>query len=150
MSGGVIHQQIQQAVARWLRRPQDGPAYRSACSVVLSDLVAVTRETPDVIGWNSRPMSILVECKASRSDFLAEHKKFHRTLRGMGTRRYYAAPSGMIRPEELPEGWGLLEMGARGVSVTVEAVESEPDRKEEVLLLVSALRRTQPTTEKRG
>lgn len=141
MSGGPIHSAIQAAVARWLRKQQDGPAFRSACSVVLTDLVACTRETPDVIGWNSY-LSVLVEVKASRSDFLAERKKAHRSVRGMGTRRYYAAPAGMLQPEEIPDGWGLLEIGERGaIMAAKDAVESPPDAQQEVALLVSALRR---------
>lgn len=141
MSGGPEHQRIQVAVSRWLRRQQGGPHRRSACSVVLTDLVAVTRETPDVIGWNSI-LSVLVEVKASRADFLRDAKKTHRLVRGMGTRRYFAAPAGMLWADEIPVGWGLLAVTERGVvMVTKESIESVPDRREEIILLVSALRR---------
>lgn len=33
----------------------------------------------------------------------------------MGTWRYYMTPEGVIKPAELPEKWGLLEVGNRSV-----------------------------------
>lgn len=53
--------------------------------------------------------SFLIETKISRSDFLADFKKEHRKNGGLiGNYRYYACPTGLIKPEELPEKWGLI------------------------------------------
>lgn len=144
MSGGTIHQAIQDTSVRWLKRQQDGPHRRSGCSVVITDLVSYAGEIPDVIGWNS-DISILIECKASRADFLRDSKKLYRLVRGMGNRRYFAAPAGLLTPEEIPDGWGLLEMdGAGTISITKHAVE-EPLQRDSLMqerrILVSALRR---------
>jgi hypothetical protein len=35
-----------------------------------------------------------------------------RKTEGLGAYRFYLAPSGLLDPEELPEGWGLLELRA--------------------------------------
>lgn len=48
----------------------------------------------------------------SHSDFLADQKKYWRQEnypRKAGMYRYYLAPAGIICPDELPDGWGLLE-----------------------------------------
>jgi len=53
--------------------------------------------------------SYLIETKISRGDFLADFKKAHRQEGcGIGNYRYYACPTGLIKPEELPEKWGLI------------------------------------------
>jgi hypothetical protein len=54
--------------------------------------------------------SYLVETKISRADFLNDFKKDFRinASDGMGDYRYYACPTGLIKPEELPEKWGLI------------------------------------------
>lgn len=67
-------------------------------------------EWPDVIGWNSRGESVVVEAKASRSDFRADASKWSRRgENGVGVRRVYIAPAGMIAVGDLPPGWGLIE-----------------------------------------
>ena len=68
---------------------------------------SVADEIPDVMGW-TRKGSILIECKTSRSDFLADQKKSHRQGAGMGTTRYYLCEEGVINIGDLPDGWGLL------------------------------------------
>lgn len=52
------------------------------------------------------------EVKVSRSDFLADIRaeKWKR-YRRFSCRIWFAAPKGMIRPEELPDGLGLWEYG---------------------------------------
>lgn len=56
----------------------------------------------------------LVEVKVSRSDFLAEVRnplKQERWLRH-AHRAYYATPKDLVRVEEIPVGWGLIEVAA--------------------------------------
>lgn len=119
------------------------------CSVVITDLVTGAGEIPDAIGWKNGH-SILIECKASRADFLADrHKPFRReSVRGMGDGRYFCVPKGMIQVEELPQGWGLLEWTGKKLKETHKPgrrpTTEEPifdGRRREIELLVSALRR---------
>lgn len=73
-------------------------------------------ESPDAIGFRILGVSILVEVKITRSDFLTDKKKPHRKAptTGMGTYRFYACPEGVIKPSDLPPGWGLLYFTSRG------------------------------------
>ena len=66
-------------------------------------------ENPDVFAF-TRYHSILIECKASRSDFLRDKKKpFRKNPQlGIGKRRYYLVNEGVARQEDMPEGWQLL------------------------------------------
>src|SRR5690242_10724628 len=101
---------VQKAVA-WLR------SYR--CGVVLSEQACTSGEMPDAIGWKRACHSVVVECKISRADFLVDRQKPFRVKpqSGMGCERFYLAPSGMLRPDELPRGWGLLELRNRKVEM---------------------------------
>jgi hypothetical protein len=66
-------------------------------------------ERPDAIGFRSNA-SCLIEVKVSRADFLVDTKKKFRKdpAMGIGDWRFYMCPPGLIRVEDLPEGWGLL------------------------------------------
>lgn len=67
------------------------------------------KENPDVFAY-TKYYSVLIECKASRSDFLADKRKPFRQdpLQGVGRRRYYLVNEGVAKQEEMPEGWQLL------------------------------------------
>ena len=135
-----MHAFLIEQSAQWLHK---------RCSVVITDLVTGAGEIPDAIGWKNGH-SILVECKASRSDFLADrHKSFRRDpVLGMGDALYYCAPKGMIQASDLIQGWGLLEWTGKklvetqkpGPRPTTE-VPFLDGRRREIALLVSALRR---------
>ena len=124
----------------WLRR------YR--CGVVLSEQACVSGEMPDAIGWKKACHSVLVECKASRSDFLADRDKPFRQNpeTGVGCERYYVAPRGLIRIDELPVGWGLLEVCGREierVKASAKNHRSEIGFQNEMNLLLASLRRVE-------
>jgi hypothetical protein len=105
----VTHAKLVSLAVAWLRR------YR--CGVVLSEQACVSGEMPDAIGWKKACHSVLVECKVSRPDFLADREKPFRQKpeTGVGCERYYLAPRGLIRVEELRPGWGLLEVCGREI-----------------------------------
>jgi hypothetical protein len=138
----MTHQQLVRMAEQWLRRK-----YR--CGIVLSEQSCASGETPDVIGWKNSCRSVLIECKISRSDFLADREKPWRrqSEAGMGCERFYLAPHGLIKPQELPPGWGLLECRAREVSVTVKArrqsLRTETGLMWEMNLLLASLRRVE-------
>lgn len=120
------------------------------CSVRFKERVASSSENPDVIGFGGRHFSVLIECKASRNDFAADKTKWFRKRPedGMGYKRYFMAPVGMLKPSEIPKGWGLLEVYEktprmnRRVCIAVDAEAfHERNREAEIKYLVSAIRR---------
>jgi hypothetical protein len=82
-----------------------------------------TGEIPDVMGFRNE-VSCLIEVKVSRSDFLADKKKQFRKypMLGMGDWRFYLCPPDLIKPEELPSGWGLLYAKPK----TIKAIHGWP------------------------
>lgn len=121
--------------AAWLKR--------KGCTVVITDMTSGASETPDAIGWHGSRGSILIECKASRADFLADRwKPFRRDpSRGMGRQRYYCAPGGMLTAGDLPANWGLLEWINGKLKETVKPGGHTPSHANEKRLLLSAIRR---------
>jgi len=99
----MTHAQLVEKAVRWLR------LYR--CGVVLSEQACTSGEMPDAIGWKQACHSVLVECKVTRADFLADRAKPFRQKpeRGVGSERFYLTPPALVQTEELPTGWGLLE-----------------------------------------
>lgn len=136
------HQQLVRLAELWLRRK-----YR--CGIVLSEQSCLSGETPDVIAWKGKCRSVLVECKISRADFLADREKpFRRHPElGMGCERFYLTPAGLIAADELPPKWGLLE--ARGREVKIEVRPSRISQRShaglmlEMNLLLASLRRVE-------
>lgn len=119
------------------------------CGVILSEQYCATGEVPDVIGWKGFCRSVLVECKVSRGDFLADAAKPFRQSpeEGMGGERFYLAPAGVIRREDLPKHWGLLELRAREVHLVVKPgridLRSPTALMKEMNLLLASLRRVE-------
>ncbi|MEP6644828.1 MAG: hypothetical protein ABJA69_10030 [Acidobacteriaceae bacterium] len=108
----MTHAALVLKAVEWLRK------YR--CGVVLSEQACISGEMPDAIGWKRACHSVLVECKISRANFLADRSKPFRqkSETGVGCERFYLAPAGMIREAELPEGWGLLETRIGKIEMT--------------------------------
>lgn len=141
---GMDHKELVNRAERWLKNSFH-------CRVVLAELVAYTRslETPDAIGWVNNK-AILVECKMSRADFYADQKKPARSpnMLALGDWRFYLTPRDLLKPNEIPTGWGLYEIHGKriiykGGSKYANARKPpfESDRKSEIAMLVSALSR---------
>ena len=66
-------------------------------------------EMPDVFAFN-KYHSVLIECKTSRADFLADKKKPFRQnpQLGIGQRRFYLVNEGVATQDEMPDRWQLL------------------------------------------
>ena len=130
------HATLVQLGVKWLSRQ---------CSVVLYEAAAVAKEIPDVIGW-AGPRAVLIECKVTRADFLRDADKIARTKAraGMGQRRYYLCPAGVIQVGDLPAKWGLLWAEKGRITVQREA-RGFPERNllAEVEYLSTMLRRAQ-------
>ena len=140
----MTHAQLVEKAIRWLR------GYR--CGVVLSEQACASGEMPDAIGWKRACHSVLVECKVARSDFLADRAKPFRVNpeQGVGCERFYVVPGGLVRREELPQGWGLLEY-KRGRIETVHSsaknLRSAAGFRYEMNLLLASLRRVEVRVE---
>ena len=136
------HAQLVARAIEWLRR-------RYKCGIILSEQYCATGEVPDVIAWKGFCKSVLVECKVTRADFVADATKPFRQKQeeGMGSQRIYMAPEGMIRVDELPKHWGLVELKGREVRMTVKPgradLRSEVGLMKEMNLLLASLRRVE-------
>ena len=141
-SAETKHTQLVTRAADWLR-------HRYGCGIVLSEQYCATGEVPDVIGWKSSCQSVLVECKVSRGDFLADASKTFRLHPedGLGSKRFYLAPAGTIAAGELPNHWGLLESKGRDVQLVVKPgrvdLRSPIGLMKEMNLLLASLRRVE-------
>jgi len=136
----MTHEKLVTKAVAWLR------AY--GCGVVLSEQSCASGETPDAIGWKRGCHSLIVECKITRSDFLADQEKPFRCKpeKAMGCERFYLTPAGLLRLEELPAGWGLLELRGRSVEVVCASskkLRSSAGFRHEMNLLLASLRRVE-------
>jgi hypothetical protein len=136
------HTHLVSLAVDWLR-------HEYGCGIILSEQYCATGEIPDAIGWKGINRSVVVECKVSRADFLADANKPFRlkSEEGLGCERIYLAPRDVIALEELPAHWGLLECTRKSVSML-----RKPSRKDlrgavglakEMNLLLASLRRVE-------
>jgi hypothetical protein len=143
----VTHEKLVEIAVHWLRR------YR--CGVILSEQACTSGEVPDAIGWKKACHSVLVECKVSRADFQADREKPFRQKpeTGVGCERFYLAPRRLIRPEELPRGWGLIEVSGCQVEVvkaSAKNLRAAAGFRCEMNLLLASLRRVEVRIEPRS
>jgi len=140
----MTHAQLVANAVHWLRR------YR--CGVILSEQACASGEMPDAIGWKSACHSVLVECKVTRSDFLADRAKPFRLKpeQGVGCERFYLVPAGLLRHEELPAGWGLLELRHNKIETirpSAKNLRTATGFRYEMNLLLASLRRVEVRVE---
>jgi hypothetical protein len=136
----MTHALLVRKAVEWLRR------YR--CGVVLSEQACISGEMPDAIGWKRANHSVLVECKISRADFLADRSKPFRQKPelGVGSERFYLVPRDLVRPDELPPGWGLLEHHNRRIQMlrpSRKNLRTDEGFRCEMNLLLASLRRVE-------
>jgi len=110
------HDQLSGIAKRWLSRPKSKNG--AGCNLALVE-VGAYGEIADAFGYRLNGMdgySVVVEAKVTRSDFLADKKKPHRSglKKGLGNYRYFICPEQLIQPDEVPDGWGLLWVNKRG------------------------------------
>lgn len=132
----MTHAELVVRAGRWLKR--------MGCSTVITEKFLDSFEEPDAIGWKANGFSILVEVKTSRDDFRRDAAKpfrVHPTL-GMGSHRYFLTAPGLVRPADLPGGWGLVEVRGRRASVVAAAATFvEKATRHELTLLLAYTRR---------
>jgi hypothetical protein len=69
-----------------------------------------------------------VEVKVTRADWLRELDNFHKARQWAAVADAFlvATPAGLVRREELPEGWGLLETNGRTLRIKVHPAPATP------------------------
>lgn len=132
------HSQLVERAAKWL-------ANTKRCPVVITEMAGGAEE-PDALGWTAGGHSILVECKATKSDFDADRHKAGRRLArlGMGNHRFYLVPPMILQHtvENAPSEWGVLVAYKHRVEQRKSSgYFSEAYKLREIGLLVSSLRR---------
>jgi len=112
------HRELCEIGAKFLRRPESSNGH--GCHFVVIE-PACYGENADVFGVRHgrdgfNVGTVLLEAKTSRSDFLIDRKKPHRAepSTGIGKWRYYICPTDLIKPDELPDKWGLVYINGRG------------------------------------
>ena len=136
------HDDLVAVAAEWLQR--------NRCPVVITEMVT-TGEIPDAIGFSHAGITTLIECKVSRSDFLRDANKVFRKYQeeGLARYRYYMAPKGVITPNDVHKGWGLIVVNENGRTRRTVMAEFQEQRdrahRKEIGLLVSAMRRLSAT-----
>lgn len=158
----LTHDDLIKLGTKWLRKQHSSGKdklnfHHTGCGVILPEYVSSERSIPDVIGFNTSE-SIVIECKTSHNDYLADLKKPHRNLinpKQCGNYRYYLCPHDIISVNELTNGWGLLYTNGKAIFVIKSALwHGEPEikvaewfilyslaRSAEVLGLITQLRK---------
>ncbi len=145
----ISHKELVEQAGIWLRN------YTQTHTIVITELRTSGTETPDAIGFSAQGGTTLIECKTSRADFQADKKKIFRRYpeNGMGDRRYFMAPVGLLTPEDLPENWGLIEVyektesGRRKRYMTVPPkLCPQVNQRIQTGMLVSVMRRLEIST----
>lgn len=101
----LTHDEIAEVGARWLRG--------NGFSVAFANMISATNgEQPDALGVTAFGETFLLEAKVSRSDFWADKNKPWRRdgAKALGGNRGYITPKGLLKPDEVPYGWWLLEV----------------------------------------
>lgn len=140
----MTHDDLVRRAVRWLNgQAVKGDWRKGGCGVVVPELVSYAPENPDAIGWLNGGYSYLIECKCSLSDFLADLRKPQRT-HGAGAQRLFLCEPGVIPPEKLPPGWGLLHCHAERITIEVLPTHNaERNLAAEMSMMYSLLRRVE-------
>ena len=93
-------------------------------NIVAVELNVTGAENPDVWGYDGYS-TVVIEVKVSHSDFKSDQKKMWRNVvpeHQAGNNRWYLCPEGIIKHDELPDGWGLLYWDGKRIYPVVAPV----------------------------
>jgi len=139
----ITHSELISKASKWLKRHTEN-SFIPNCSFILTEFVAITNtgETPDILGFSSC-RSVMIEVKVNRSDFLNDKNKMFRNYEdfGMGQQKFYCCPEGLIKENEIPDGWGLLYWTGKKIEIKKNGNMQECNLKAERTMLLSIIRR---------
>lgn len=120
----LTHSELCKIAERWLGKAKKNNINFKTFPIHAKEMICqMVAEVPDAIGWNYC-YSCVIEVKVSRSDFLADLKKEFRTNGdGMGNYRFYMCPENLIKECDLPQGWGLIYVDAKGKTKEIKRSE---------------------------
>lgn len=140
------HKRLVSLGAKWLLKhsPSKSDFHCLRSGIVVTEITSYASESPDVLGFANDDKTVLLEAKISRADFKKDSKKFFRLIpeNGMGDFRMYITPPSLIKKEELPKNWGLLEVDEKDrIRVIKYAEEQKANKKAEHIVLKSIIKR---------
>lgn len=117
-----------------LKIKHEGPEW--ACFVELPEATGISGRRMDFYAFNMWPskrfVKIAYEVKISRADFARELKNplKREAAEVLADECYFVCPVGMVTVDEIPEGWGLIDVTAGGLrkkkNATQRKVETLP------------------------
>lgn len=109
-----MHARLIEQAADWLRTQQG--VTRILTEPNATKHGAKGEELPDVFGSRGG-YTVVIECKATHADFMADQRKPSRRGEslGIGVHRMYCCPEHIIESYEVQDGWGLLYATAEGL-----------------------------------
>ena len=127
IEGGKWLKRSKRSPERCKNKPCRKPEFCRVCTknrIVAVELVTMACEFCDVWGYDGFNTTV-IEVKVSHSDFLRDQKKDARNVDveyQCGNLRWYLCPEGIIKPQELPDGWGLLYWDGKKIEPVVPPV----------------------------
>lgn len=137
MAKSELHCELAQRALVWLEGKATGRGIRGCEEIILAegyvaDSVAISglQIANEILflgkrrEWNSGESDDLIwvfESKVSRSDFMNTFKRSNHLgdrLTPIGNFHFVVTPKGLVKPEEVPTFWGLLERSGQGLRVT--------------------------------
>ena len=141
-----LHYELCKLGAKYLKSRNNAEPWITPYKYIAVELVTLCAENADVWGTNG-DATCVIEVKTSRSDFLADKKKWARSKEAeeggfqIGNYRYYLCPKGIIKEEELPENWGLLIWDGKKIHKVKQAVRVDTNARGELMMLSSIMSR---------
>ena len=113
----LTHRQLCEIGAKFLKRPESANGHGCHFTIIEPSCYGKIR-CIWCASWYSFAWywNISTRGENKQIGFLADRSKPHRLNpeMGMGKYRYYICPTGLIKPEELPEKWGLIYVSEKG------------------------------------
>lgn len=142
-----LHYELCKLGAKLIRsRKNPTIPYNRPCKYSTVELVCSGTELTDVWGTTG-DSSVIIEVKTSRSDFLADKRKYARSQvakeldHQIGNYRYYLCPDGVITEDELPENWGLLVYDGKAIRKVKMATRVHSSSSLELMHMTSVMSR---------
>ena len=139
-----LHYQLCLEGAKWLKKRKNHEYLETPWKYIAVELCVYGCENPDIWAFNGWS-TIIVEVKTSRQDFFNDPKKWwnqpgHENCIG-GNYRYYLTPKGLLKPDDLPGGVGLLEYDGKNIERVHKAFRHDVSNHADRIILASILRR---------